>query len=97
VSGLRATPIRVFKWKTGQYAGLIEKSLTSGSGITALLGSCLYQFDEQDALPGQSNYWGIQPCFFFAPSRCYSSRKTPLGPLMNFAIGKRLCTGLGSR
>jgi isoamylase len=44
----------------------------------------VFQFDPQDAPPGQVNYWGYAPISFLAPHHAYSSRQDPLGPLDEF-------------
>ena len=44
----------------------------------------VFQFDEQDAPRGRTNYWGYAPVSFFAPHAGYSSRTDPLGPLDEF-------------
>ena len=44
----------------------------------------LFQFDAQDAPPGQVNYWGYAPVSFFAPHQAYSSRQDALGPVDEF-------------
>jgi glycogen operon protein len=71
--------------KRGTYAGLIEKlPYLQDLGITAVELLPVYQFDEQDAPEGLTNYWGYSPVSFFAPHVGYSSRKDPLGPLQEF-------------
>jgi isoamylase len=42
------------------------------------------QFDEQEAPPGLTNYWGYSPVVFFAPHRGYCSCSDPLGPMNEF-------------
>ena len=75
----------VSEGKRGTYAGLTERiPYLRELGITAVELLPVYQFDEQDALPGRPNYWGYSPVSFFAPHAAYSSRKTPLGPLDEF-------------
>ncbi len=69
----------------GTYAGLIEKiPYLVDLGVTAVELLPVQQFDEQDAPPGLTNYWGYSPVGFFAPHAGYSSRKDPLGPLDEF-------------
>ncbi len=69
----------------GTYAGLIEKiPYLQQLGITAVELLPLFQFDAQDAPPGQVNYWGYAPVSFFAPHHGYSSRQDPLGPIDEF-------------
>ena len=69
----------------GTYAGLIEKiPYLRSLGITAVELMPVQQFDEQDAPPGLTNYWGYSPVAFFAPHRGYSSRTDVLGPVDEF-------------
>src|SRR5260370_32390782 len=69
----------------GSYPGLIEKiPYLQHLGITAVELLPLFQFDAQDAPPGQVNYWGYAPVSFFAPHHGYSSRQDPLGPIDAF-------------
>jgi glycogen operon protein len=69
----------------GTYAGLIEKiPYLQQLGITAVELLPVFQFDAQDAPPGQVNYWGYAPVCFFAPHQAYSSRQDPLGPVDEF-------------
>ena len=71
--------------KRGTYAGLIEKiPYLKDLGITAVELLPVFQFDEQDAPEGKTNYWGYSPVSFFAPHRAYSSRKDPMGPINEF-------------
>jgi glycogen operon protein len=71
--------------KRGTYAGLIEKiPYLKNLGITAVELLPVFQFEEQEAPPGLTNYWGYNPVSFFAPHCGYSSRKDPLGPLDEF-------------
>jgi isoamylase len=71
--------------KRGTYTGLIEKiSYLKQLGITAVELLPVFQFDNQDAPPGQTNYWGYSPISFFAPHQGYSSRQDPLGPVDEF-------------
>jgi len=71
--------------KRGTYAGLIEKiPYLKDLGITAVELLPVFQFDEQDAPEGLTNYWGYSPVSFFAPHVGYSSRKDPLGTLDEF-------------
>ncbi|MEM6425943.1 MAG: glycogen debranching protein GlgX, partial [Cyanobacteria bacterium P01_D01_bin.128] len=71
--------------KRGTYAGLIEKiPYLRALGITAVELLPIHQFDNQDAPPGLTNYWGYSPISFFAPHIGYSSRKDPIGPLDEF-------------
>ena len=71
--------------KRGTFAGLVEKiPYLKELGITAVELMPIFQFDPQDAPPGQVNYWGYAPVSFFAPHQAYSSRQDPLGPLDEF-------------
>ncbi len=71
--------------KRGTYAGLIEKiPYLRDLGITAVELLPVFEFDEADARPGLTNYWGYSPVSFFAPHRAYSSRRDLLGPLDEF-------------
>jgi glycogen operon protein len=71
--------------KQGTYAGLVEKiPYLQDLGITAVELLPVFQFDEQEAPPGLTNYWGYNPVSFFAPHCGYSSRRDPLGPLDEF-------------
>ncbi len=71
--------------KRGTYAGLIEKiPYLQQLGVTAIELLPVFQFDEQDAPPGRTNYWGYSPVSFFAPHAAYSSRTDSLGPLNEF-------------
>jgi isoamylase len=71
--------------RRGTFAGLIEKiAYLKELGITAVELMPVFQFDPQDAPPGQVNYWGYAPVSFFAPHQAYSSRQDPLGPLDEF-------------
>lgn len=71
--------------KRGTYAGMIEKiPYLVDLGITAVELLPVFAFDPEDAPLGRLNYWGYCPVSFFAPHVAYSSRKDPLGPLMEF-------------
>jgi isoamylase len=71
--------------KRGTYAGLIEKiPYLVELGVTAVELLPVFQFDEQDAPSGLTNYWGYSPVSFFAPHAAYSSRRDPLGPVDEF-------------
>jgi glycogen operon protein len=71
--------------KRGTYAGLIEKiPYLQDLGITAVELLPVFQFDEQEAPAGLTNYWGYNPISFFAPHCGYSSRRDPLGSLDEF-------------
>jgi glycogen operon protein len=69
----------------GTFAGLIEKiPYLQELGITAVELLPVFQFDEQEAPEGLTNYWGYNPVSFFAPHCGYSSRRDTLGPLNEF-------------
>jgi isoamylase len=69
----------------GTYAGLVEKiPYLQDLGITAVELLPIFQFDEQEAPDGLTNYWGYNPVSFFAPHCGYSSCRDPLGPLDEF-------------
>jgi glycogen operon protein len=69
----------------GTYAGVIEKiPYLQQLGITAVELLPVFQFDAQDAPPGQVNYWGYAPVSSFAPHQAYSSRRDPVGPVHEF-------------
>jgi isoamylase len=71
--------------RRGTYAGLIEKiPYLQDLGITAVELLPVFHFDEQEAPPGLTNYWGYNPVSFFAPHSGYSSRQDPQGPLDEF-------------
>ena len=71
--------------KRGTYAGLVEKiPYLKDLGITAVELLPIQQFDDQEAPPNLSNYWGYSPIAFFAPHIGYSSCKHPMGPLNEF-------------
>ena len=53
-------------------------------GITAVELLPVFQFDPQDARPGEVNYWGYSPVSFFAPHQAYSAREDPLGAVDEF-------------
>ena len=71
--------------RRGTYAGLIDKiPYLQELGISAVELLPIFAFDEQDGPPGLGNYWGYQPLSFFAPHDGYSSRRDPLGALVEF-------------
>jgi isoamylase len=71
--------------KRGTYAGLIDKiPYLRDLGVSAVELLPVFAFDEQDGPPGLGNYWGYQPLSFFAPHDGYSSRRDPLGALIEF-------------
>lgn len=86
VAGFTKNPnSSITKEKQGTYAGMIEKiPYLRELGITAVELLPVFQFDEQDAPTGLTNYWGYAPVSFFAPHNQYSSRKDGLGPLNEF-------------
>ena len=71
--------------KRGTYAGLIDKiPYLQDLGVTAAELQPVFQFDEQDAPGGLTNYWGYSPVSFFTPHSQYSSRRDPLAVLDEF-------------
>jgi isoamylase len=71
--------------RRGTYIGLIEKiPYLQDLGITAVELLPVFHFDQQEAPPGLTNYWGYNPVSFFAPHSGYSFRQDPLGPLDEF-------------
>ncbi len=69
----------------GTYRGLIEKiPYLLALGVSAVELLPVFQFDEQDVVPGHVNYWGYSPVSFFSPHVAYSSRKDHLGPIDEF-------------
>jgi glycogen operon protein len=71
--------------KRGTYAGVVEKiPYLKALGVTAVELLPVQQFDEQDAPPGLTNYWGYSPITFFAPHQGYCSCSDPLGPVNEF-------------
>jgi isoamylase len=72
--------------KRGTFLGLIEKiPYLLELGITAVEFLPVFQFDEQDAPDGLTNYWGYSPISFFAPHQGYSSNPdNPLQVLDDF-------------
>ncbi len=86
VKGFTAHPSsQVAEDLRGTYKGLIEKiPYLVELGVTAVELLPVFQFDEQDALPGKKNYWGYSPMAFFAPHESYSSDKSIMGPINEF-------------
>jgi glycogen operon protein len=71
--------------KRGSYAGLVERiPYLQELGVTAVELLPIFQYDEQDAPDGLTNYWGYSPISFFAPHLGYSSRPDPLESLDEF-------------
>lgn len=70
----------------GTFCGLIEKiPYLVELGITAVELLPVFQFDQQDAPPGLTNYWGYSPIGFFAPHQGYSTNPSdPLQVLNDF-------------
>ncbi len=69
----------------GTYLGLIEKiPYLVDLGITAVELLPVFQFDEQEAPDGLTNYWGYNPVSFFAPHRGYSAYEGPVCPINEF-------------
>jgi isoamylase len=64
--------------KRGTYLGLIDKiPYLKDLGITAVELMPVQFFDEQDAQPGLTNYWGYSPIAFFAPHAGYAFSQNP--------------------
>jgi glycogen operon protein len=71
--------------KRGTYAGLVDKiPYLQDLGVTAVELQPVFQFDEQDAPSGLTDYWGYSPVSFFSPHSEYSSRRDPLAMLDEF-------------
>ncbi len=71
--------------RRGTYAGLIDKiPYLRDLGVTAVELLPVFQFDEQDAPPGLSNYWGYSPISYFAPHGGYSQCGSGTGVLDEF-------------
>jgi isoamylase len=71
--------------RRGTYAGLIDKiPYLQNLGVTAVELQPVFEFDEQDAPAGLTNYWGYSPVSFFTPHSEYSSRRDPLAILDEF-------------
>jgi len=71
--------------RKGTYVGLIEKiPYLKDLGVTAVELLPVFQFDEQDAPAGLTNYWGYSPVSFFAPHCGYSTGRDPLLGLDEF-------------
>lgn len=69
----------------GTYRGLIAKiPYLKKLGVTAVELLPVFQFDELDAPPGLTNYWGYSPVSFFAPHTGYSSGGGPMSALDEF-------------
>lgn len=69
----------------GTYAGVVEKiPYLKELGVTAVELLPVQQFDEQDAPPSLTQYWGYAPVSFFAPHRGYTSSAEPLAPIFEF-------------
>ncbi|MDJ0708110.1 MAG: glycogen debranching protein GlgX [Leptolyngbyaceae cyanobacterium MO_188.B28] len=69
----------------GCYAGVVEKiPYLKDLGVTAVELLPIHYFEEADARPGLTNYWGYSTLGFFAPHRAYSARRDPLGPVDEF-------------
>ncbi|MDJ0866829.1 MAG: glycogen debranching protein GlgX [Myxococcota bacterium] len=71
--------------RRGTYAGLSERiPYLRDLGVTAVELLPIFQFDPQEAPPGQLNYWGYNPVSFFAPHAAYASSREPLAVLDEF-------------
>lgn len=66
------------KEERGTYLGLIHKiPYLKELGITAVELMPVQFFDDQDAQPGLTNYWGYSPIAFFAPHAGYAVSDQP--------------------
>jgi glycogen operon protein len=71
--------------KRGTYAAVVDKiPYLLSLGITAVELLPVFQFDEQEAPRGLTNYWGYNPVTFFAPHVGYSEKREPLAALDEF-------------
>ncbi|MCG8309883.1 MAG: glycogen debranching protein GlgX [Cytophagales bacterium] len=71
--------------KRGTYLGLIEKiPYLKELGVTAVELMPVQFFDEQDAQPGLSNYWGYSQIAFFAPHSGYGVSDDPIEVVNEF-------------
>ena len=86
VRGFTADPSSgIAPHKRGTFAGLIEKiPYLRELGITAVELLPVFQFDVQDAPPGNTNYWGYSPFSFFAPHQAYGSNPDPVDVVKEF-------------
>ena len=67
------------KSKKGTYLGLIDKiPYLKDLGITAVELMPVQFFDEQDAQPGVTNFWGYSQIAFFAPHTGYGVSSNPI-------------------
>ncbi len=79
--------------RRGTYAGLVEKiPYLQDLGVTAVELLPVYAFDEQDAPPGLTNYWGYSPISFFAPHAPTVRAAIRSGSWMNSGIWSRRST-----
>jgi len=76
----------IHETQRGTYRGLIEKiPYLKDLGVTAVELLPVFQFDEQEAMGGLTNYWGYNPVSFFAPHCGYASDPgNPLSVLDEF-------------
>jgi isoamylase len=79
VGGFTKSPTSgVEEAKKGTYLGLTEKiPYLKDLGITAVELMPIQFFDEQDAQPGKTNYWGYSQIAFFAPHAGYGFSSNP--------------------
>jgi isoamylase len=71
--------------KRGTYAGLVAKiPYLKDLGVTAVELQLVFQFDEQNAPAGLTNYWGYSPVSFFVPHSAYGSCRDGLAVLDEF-------------
>jgi glycogen operon protein len=82
--------------KRGTYSGLIDKiPYLQDLGVTAVELLPVFEFDQQDAPEGLTNYWGYSPISFFTPHSGYSSRNNPLAVLDEFRDMVKALHGAG--
>ncbi len=71
--------------RRGTYLGVIDKiPYLVDLGVTAVELLPVFQFDEQSAPPGLTNYWGYDPVSFFAPHVGYATSRDPLVAIDEF-------------
>ncbi|MCB9202077.1 MAG: glycogen-debranching protein [Flavobacteriales bacterium] len=69
----------------GTFKGVLEKlDYLKKLGINTIELLPIYSFDEQDAPPGLSNYWGYSPLNFFSLNEEFSSEEAPQDKIHDF-------------
>jgi glycogen operon protein len=82
--------------RRGTYAALVDKiPYLLSLGVTAVELLPIFQFDEQEAPAGLTNYWGYNPVSFFAPHVGYSVEREPLAALDEFRYMVKALHGAG--